>query len=120
MIKRKEEIMGNVLANFKDGIGSVTVFHFLTELEARGAGRAFTKTVIEPGNSIGAHTHEGDMETYYILKGKALMSDNGNEVVLGPGDCQICPDGQSHSIKNIGEEPLEYIAIILYTKQKAV
>ena len=120
MIKRKEDIQGNELTNFKGGTGYVTVFNFLTEQEARGAGRAFSKTVIEPGNSIGTHTHEGDMETYYILKGKALMSDNGNEVVLEPGDCQICPDGQSHFIKSVGEEPLEYISLILYTKQKAV
>ena len=94
------------------------MFHFLTEQEARGAGRLFVKTVIEPGNSIGTHTHEGDMEAYYILNGKALVSDNGNEFILEPGDCNVCPDGQSHSIKNIGEKALEYIAVILYTKQK--
>ena len=120
MIKRKEEIQGKVLTNFKDGIGDVTMFHFLTEQEARGTGRLFVKTVIEPGNSIGAHLHEGDMEAYYILKGKALVSDNGSDVILEPGDCNVCPDGQSHSIKNVGEEPLEYIAIILYTQQKNV
>ena len=118
MIKRKAEIQGKVLNNFKGGVGDVTMFHFLTEQEARGTGRLFAKTVIEPGNSIGTHTHEGDMEAYYILNGKALVSDNGNEVILESGDCNVCPDGQSHSIKNVGEKPLEYIAVILYTKQK--
>jgi len=118
MIKRKAEIQGKVLNNFKGGVGDVTMFHFLTEQEARGTGRLFAKTVIEPGNSIGTHTHEGDMEAYYILKGKALVSDNGNEVILEPGDCNVCQDGQSHSIKNVGEEALEYIAVILYTRQK--
>ena len=120
MIKRKVEIQGKVLTNFKGGTGYVTIFHFLTEQEARGAGRLFAKFVIEPGNSIAAHTHEGDMEAYYILKGKGLLSDNGNEVILEPGDCNVCPDGQAHSIKNVGEETLEYIAIILYTKQKDI
>ena len=120
MIKRKAEIEGKVLTNFKDGVGDVIMFHFLTEQEAKGAGRLFIKGVLEPGNSIGVHTHEGDMEAYYILKGKALVCDNGSDVVLEPGDCNICPDGQSHSIKNVGEGALEYIAIILYTKQKEV
>ena len=120
MIKRSSEIEGKVLTNFKDGIGDVTMYHFMTEKEANGAGRLFVKTVIEPGNSIGEHTHDGDVEAYYILKGKALVSDNGNEVVLEPGDCNFCPDGQSHSIKNVGDDTLEYIAIILYTKQKEV
>ena len=120
MIKKKSEIQGEALPKFKGGDGYITVYPFLTEQEAGGAGRLFIKSVIEPGSSIGAHKHEGDAETYYILKGKALLSDNGAEVVLEPGDCHICPDGQTHSIKNAGEETLEYIAIILYTKQKDV
>jgi len=120
MIKRSEEINEQVLTEFRGGIGDVSMFHFMNEQEARGAGRLFVKTVIPPGNSIGEHTHEGDMEAYYILKGKALVIDNGEEVTLEPGDCNICPDGQSHGIKNIGEDDLEYIAIILYTEQKEV
>lgn len=118
MIKRIADIPVKTLTNFKDGIGDVNMHHFLTEEEARGTGRLFVKTVIPPGNSIGLHQHEGDMEAYYILKGKALVSDNGTEVVLEAGDCNVCPDGESHSIQNVGEGDLEYIAIILYTKQK--
>ena len=120
MIKRKQEIQADLLPNFKGGEGSVTVINFLTEQESNGAGRLFAKSIIEPGCSIGAHTHEGDMETYYILKGKALISDDGRDVTLEPGDCHICLDGQTHSIKSIGEETLEYMAVILYTRQKTV
>ena len=120
MIKRNAEIQGKVLTNLRGGVGDVTLFHFLTEQEANGTGRLFVKIVIEPGNSIGTHTHDGDMEAYYILKGKGLLSDNGRDVILEPGDCNVCPDGQSHSVKNVGEEALEFIAIVLYTKQKEV
>ena len=118
MIKKKSENEGKVSTDLRGGVGDVTMFHFLTEQEARGAGRLFAKVVIEPGNSIGAHKHEGDMEVFYILKGKALLSDDDAEVILEAGDTQVCPDGHSHGIKSVGEEPLEYIAIILYTKQK--
>jgi mannose-6-phosphate isomerase-like protein (cupin superfamily) len=120
MIKRSSEIPGKVLDKFKDGNGSVTMYHFLTEQEAHGTGRLFAKTTIEPGNSIGMHTHEGDMEVYYILKGKALVFDNGENITLEAGDCHVCPDGQSHSIQNAGNDTLEYIAVILYTKQKEI
>jgi mannose-6-phosphate isomerase-like protein (cupin superfamily) len=120
MIKRSAEIQGKVVSNLRGGTGDVTMFNFLTEQEAKGTGRLFAKLVIEPGNSVGLHTHEGDMEAYYILKGKGLLSDNGNEVILEPGDCTVCLDGQSHSIKNVGEEALEFMAIVLYTKQKDV
>ena len=118
MIKKKSEIEGKVASNLRGGIGDVTMFHFLSEQEARGSGRLFAKLVIEPGNSIGAHKHEGEMEAYYILKGKGLVSDNGTEVVLEAGDSHICPDGQGHSLKSVGEDSLELIAVILYSKQK--
>ena len=120
MIKKKSEIEGKVVANLRGGIGNVTMFNFLTEQEARGSGRLFARVVIEPGNTIGAHKHEGDMEAYYILKGKGLVSDGGTEVILEAGDCHVCPDGHSHSLKNAGDDPLEFIAIVLYTKQKDV
>jgi len=120
MIKKSSEIEANILTDFKGGTGDITLYHFMTEEEANGAGRLFAKITIEPGNSIGNHKHEGDVEAYYILKGKALLSDNGKEVILEPGDCNFCPDGQSHSIKNIGNDTLEYIAIVLYTKQKEI
>ena len=120
MIKKNSEIKAQVLTEFRGGIGDISMFHFLNEQEVKGVGRLFAKTVIPPGNSIGEHTHEGDMEAYYILKGKALVVDNGEEVVLEPGDCNICVDGDAHAIKNIGDEDLEYLAIILYSKQKEV
>ena len=120
MIKRKSEILGKVSSNLRGGTGDITMYHFLTEQEAKGAGRLFAKIVIDPGNSIGAHKHEGEMEVFYVLKGKALVSDSGSEVVIEAGDCHVCPDGQPHSVKNVGEDTLEFIAIILYTKQKDV
>ena len=120
MIKKKSEIEGAVSTNLRGGVGDIAMFNFLTEQEARGAGRLFAKIVIEPGNSIGAHKHEGEMEAYYILKGKALLSDNDVEVTLEAGDSHVCPDGQSHSIKSVGEDSLEFIAIILYTRQKDI
>ena len=120
MLKKKSEIQAKVVSNLRGGDGDIALFSFLTEQEAKGAGRLFAKVVIEPGNSIGFHKHEDDMEAYYMLKGKALAVDNETEVTLEAGDCLVCPDGDSHSIKNVGDEPVEFIAIVLYTKQKDV
>lgn len=120
MIKKSLEIKEEVLPEFKGGDGHISIFQFMSEKESNGAGRLFAKSVIPPGNSIGRHTHEGDQETYYILKGKALLTLNGEETILEPGDCTICIDGNTHSIRSIGDVDLEYIAIILYTKQKDV
>ena len=71
---------------------------------------------IRNGNgSIGEHTHVGDNEIFYFLKGTGTYNDNGTYVKVGPGDTAICNDGELHGLVNDGDEPLEYIALILYS-----
>ena len=77
-------------------------------------GRVFSHVTLEKGCEIGWHIHHGDGETYYILRGKGEYNDNGKVVEVLPGDVTFVDDGEGHSLKNIGEEPLEAIALILY------
>lgn len=114
MIRRSNEYEVEVIQGLKDGKGHVTVINFFEEKDFLGKGRLYGKSIIEPGNSIGYHKHEGDQEAYYILQGKALYNYNGIETVLEPGDLAICRDGDSHSIESAGSENLEYIMLILY------
>lgn len=115
MIRKSSEYNVEKIEKQKGGKGYITVINFFETEDFLGKGRLFGKTIIEPGNSIGYHTHEGDQEAYYILKGKALYNDNGEEVELEPGDLTICRDGESHSIEAIGEETLEFGMLILYS-----
>ena len=114
MVKKSAEIPAAIQEKARGGDGSVSMFNFVSEEEALGKGRLFGKAVLEPGSSIGYHAHEGEFEIYYILKGKALLNDNGREIVLEAGDSSICRNGESHSISNIGNDVMEFIAIILY------
>lgn len=114
MIRRSNEYKIEVIDGLKDGKGHVTVVNFFEQEDFLGKGRLYGKSIIKPGHSIGYHTHEGDQEAYFILKGKALYNYNGQETILEPGDLSICRDGDSHSIESIGEEDLEYIMLILY------
>lgn len=114
MIRRSNEYTVEVIDGLKDGKGQVTVVNFFEKEDFLGKGRLYGKSIIKPGHSIGYHTHEGDQEAYFILKGKALYTYNGKETILEPGDLSICRDGDSHSIESIGEEDLEYIMLILY------
>ena len=82
--------------------------------EMYNKGRVFNHVYLAPGAEIGWHVHKGDGETYYILSGKGEYSDNGNIITVGPGDTTFVDEGEGHSMKNIGEEPLEAIALILY------
>ena len=115
MIKRSADLSVKLEPNLKGGRDTVRIVNILEKEEINGLGRLFGVSIIPPGGSIGQHTHEGDFETYYILKGRARVNDNGNVAELGPGDMTQCNDGQFHSIENIGDVDLEYLAVILYT-----
>ena len=113
MIKKASELRTDVLTNLMDGIGDINRTHLLEVDDFNGFGRLFAKHIIEPGNSIGFHSHNGEQEAYFILKGEALYSDNGNETRIKEGDFTLCKSGEGHSIKNIGSENLEFIGLIM-------
>lgn len=117
MIKRSYEMKVDVHNEFLGGEGVLTNTHFLDKENASGAGRLFSRSVLTPGSSIGYHTHNGDFEVYYILSGKAQVNDNGEFHELEAGDSILTNDKGSHSIKNVGDEDLEYIALILYNRE---
>ena len=72
--------------------------------ELYGKGRMFNHMILSPGNSIGEHTHEGDNEIFYFLKGSGLYNDNGTSVRVYPGDTAVCSSGEFHSLANDGYE----------------
>ena len=115
MIRRAQEIPVTTSERFKGGKGTLISRDILSPEELAPHGRKFGYTVLPPGASIGDHTHAGDSETYYYIKGKGRYNDNGTFIEVGPGDMTFCADGETHGIENIGDEPLEYIALILYT-----
>ena len=114
MIRRREERALDVKQMF-GGQGQAKMFRILEGAgEMYGKGRVFNHLFLEPGCGNHWHVHHGDGETYYILKGKGEYSDNGTVTTLGPGDVAFVDDGEGHSLKNVGQEPLEAIALILY------
>ncbi len=99
----------------RNGNGEAEMRRILNnEEEMYGKGRLFNHMVLPVGHSVGEHTHEGDSEIYYILKGSGTYNDNGTKVRLFPGDTAVCNDGELHGMVNDGDEPMEFIALILY------
>lgn len=100
----------------RGGIGEVEMHKICENVdELYGKGRLFNRMVVAPGNTIGEHVHEGDNEIFYFLSGTGEYNDNGTIVEVGPGDTAICSDGELHGLKNTGDVPLEFIALILYS-----
>lgn len=101
--------------HMRGGAGTVTVKDLLSPEEMFGHGRLFAENVVPPGASVGLHPHEGDTEWYYIVSGRGvyLHDDERHDVVAG--DLTVVADGHRHGIENAGDEPLLFIALILYT-----
>ncbi len=98
------------------GAGMVENHKILTGPEEMfGKGRLFNHAVLKPGCEVGWHIHHGDCETYYFLKGRGEYSDNGTPIEVGPGDMAFVGDGEGHALRCLGDEPMEFIALILYT-----
>ena len=73
----------------------------------------FSRVTIPAGCELGYHEHHGESETYYLLTGKGVYSDNGKEIEAKAGDVFFCDDGNGHGLKNTGDEELSFVALIL-------
>jgi len=113
MIKLNNEMLRESREKMRGGIGEVHFMHLFQKEELKGKCRLFSRISIPPGNSIGFHDHADEEEIYYILKGRAEVLDGDLVREVGPGDAVLTGGGAGHSIKNIGTESLEFLAVIL-------
>ncbi len=114
---RKSDAMRTVQnENFRGGKGTVTIHHIQEPQEMHGKATLFARMVLPPGASIGEHFHNGNFEIFYILQGRAKVTDNGVVAELGPGDSHLCDDGGSHAVESVGPEDLVMVAVILNNK----
>lgn len=115
MIRRNSEKIIELKKELFKGEGEVKVRNLINNPdEMNGKGRAFAHSTLQPGHSIGFHIHKDESETYYIYSGTAEFNDNGTLTTANAGDVLFTPPGEGHGLKNIGTEPLEFIALILY------
>lgn len=99
--------------NANGGSGEVILDKILTDKEMHDNCGLYAKVTINPGSELGYHEHHGESETYYILSGKGVYNDNGTERIVGPGDVTFTPNGMGHGMKPAGDEPIEFMALII-------
>ena len=115
MIRRKEELSIECREKMRGGEGIAHVMSLIAgPEELNNKGRLFSHITLDPGSSIGYHVHENDAELFYFLTGSGVYSDNGTQTDVHAGDVTICKVGQGHGLINNGNEPLSFIALILY------
>ena len=96
------------------GQGHVLIERILGEKELNGKCGLYAKVTIEPKCSLGYHEHHRESETYYILSGTGLYSDNGVEIPVKAGDSTFTPDGCGHGLVNTGDTDLDFMALIIF------
>jgi mannose-6-phosphate isomerase-like protein (cupin superfamily) len=115
LVRRKEEIKVLTKTSPFGGVGNITVRDILeTPEEMYQKGRVFCHTTVHAGSGIGYHVHQGESETYYILRGHGRFNDNGTITEIGPGDVLFTGDQSGHGIEAAAGEDIEMIALILY------
>ena len=104
-VERREHARG--------GDGFVTITHLATEEQTFNHCRMLVTTVIEPGSEMGYHAHVNEIEFFYVLEGALEVNDDGETVVVYPGDTVFSAEGKGHSLKAYGDQPAKYLAVVV-------
>ncbi len=64
---------------------------------------------LAPKQKTARHFHPLAEETYFVLRGRALMEVDGETTELSAGDAVAIPNGAKHQIENIGDEELIFL-----------
>lgn len=114
-IRRSENLTTKDKIAVQDGPGHMIARSLIeSDGELNRKGRLLARNTLEKDCGVGWHIHEGDTEIYIMLKGEAEYNDNGTVTTLHPGDVTFTGNGEGHSITNRKDEPVEFIALILY------
>jgi quercetin dioxygenase-like cupin family protein len=94
------------------GEGLTTAYPFFDEAEDFRV--VFRKRALHKGASIGLHTNDKD-EIYYVLSGRGELTLEGKVSEVGPGDAILTRDGDSHGLRQLGDEDL--VILVVFPKR---
>lgn len=103
MIRYLKDIEPREIKGIMKAPGAMVAKDYLTTLPENM--RLFSKMTILPGEMGVLHTHPGETEIIFVISGKIIMTDNGEDHVLEPGDAHINFEGEEHAIAAIGDGP---------------
>lgn len=106
MIIKYNEIEEKVMPNFKGGEKVFNVKMFTDE------NNKIMQARLEPGASIGLHTHTENSEIIFVLDGKGKVLYNGEYFAINKGDVHYCPMGNEHSLINDSDKDLKFFAVV--------
>jgi mannose-6-phosphate isomerase len=67
--------------------------------------------VVHPGKRLSYQRHSKRAEHWFIVSGKALVTLDGVEIELEPGDAIDIPRGGAHRIASVGGTDLVFVEV---------
>ncbi|MCQ2552883.1 MAG: cupin domain-containing protein [Clostridia bacterium] len=110
VVEQKTEVRG--------GIGTLSFKNIVPGDALYKAGTMLAEITIPAGCSVGAHDHTENFEWYYIIQGEAKVTDGSEEKILTAGDAEICGEGNTHSVTNVGTTDVKLLAGIFWNPAK--
>jgi mannose-6-phosphate isomerase-like protein (cupin superfamily) len=106
MILDLKEIPEKAMPNFKGGEGTAWVRMFNDDLNR------ILMLRLQPGSSIGMHTHETNSEIMHVLSGTAKVIMDDQAEIIPAGQTHYCPKGHTHMTEPFGMEELVLLAVV--------
>ncbi len=112
MIIDFESIEPKKVEGMKGGEGVVFTRRFEDEMGA------VIMNEMEPGSSVGFHTHTGNSEVIYVVEGEGQIFENGEYKAIHAGQADYCAEGCSHSLINNSGNKLTVVAYLPNQERK--
>ena len=116
MILKRDKTRCRKIVDCHDGEGVLWCAEVLADYKKTASGFKYIHdNHIEPGASIGEHSHEHDEEIYVILEGTGTMKIDGVEQAVGPGDVCLTRSGHAHDLTNGPQGVMHFLVICANT-----
>ncbi|MHB8836743.1 MAG: phosphomannose isomerase type II C-terminal cupin domain [Candidatus Methylomirabilia bacterium] len=81
------------------------------EILADTADHKVKRITVDPGKRLSLQRHHRRSEHWHMVAGRAVVSVDGQDVELGPGDSVNIHCGAAHRVQNPGEQPVVFIEV---------
>jgi len=74
-------------------------------------GCSLAEEILPPGCAVTPHHHRETEEIYYVVAGRGTMTVGNETRDVQQGDAIYIPIGQTHTLRNSGDEPIRLILV---------
>lgn len=78
-------------------------------VSAPARNQSLAEATIPVGGATTEHYHRASEELYLVSGGQGRLLVEGEERIIGEGDCALIPPGARHKVFNIGAVPLRIV-----------